>query len=135
MRGEAEVNSLARYIEQIVEPTYEDFKRNPTSRLAFLTCVAIYHGIDRASEDQGISRGNIRKIWRETIEFTIVDVVAHHFKHVKSSDEKIPADRPGLPISYALGFKDEGDELELHHLYFLMRDAIKFLHQQAAPKP
>jgi hypothetical protein len=36
-----------RNIELIVEPTFEEFKREPTSRRAFLTCVAIFHVIDR----------------------------------------------------------------------------------------
>ena len=44
------MNDLARYIEVIVEPTFEDFRRNSTStRHAFLTCVAIYHAVDRVS--------------------------------------------------------------------------------------
>jgi hypothetical protein len=93
--------------------------------------VAIYHAIDRASEDTGISRGNLRKQWRKTLEFTLVDVVAHHFKHVKSSDEKIPANRPGIPIGFTLGFNEEGDEIELRNFSFVMRDAIKFLRDQA----
>jgi hypothetical protein len=97
-RGVYELNSLARYIEKIVEPTFEDFKRMGTSRQAFLTCVAIYHAIDRASEEGGISEGNLRKLWGETREFKLVDIVAHHFKHVQSNDERISLSKPGIPI-------------------------------------
>jgi hypothetical protein len=63
------VNSLSRYIEFIVEPAFDDFKKNCTARHAFLACVAIYHAIDRASEEMGISRGNLRKKWGKTLEF------------------------------------------------------------------
>jgi hypothetical protein len=126
------MNSLARYIDVMVEPTFEEFKRQPSSRLAFLTCVVVYHGIDRASEDRGISRGNLRKEWRKTLEFMLVDYAAHHFKHVKSSEDKVPADRPGLPWSFALGLNEAGDEIgQLRNFLFVMRDAIKFLRQQA----
>lgn len=126
-----ELNSLARYIEKIVEPTFEDFKRSGTSRRAFLTCVAIYHAIDRASEEAGISEGNLRKSWGETREFKLVDIVAHHFKHLQSNDERISLSKPGIPISFALGFNAEGDEMELKNFYFIMRDAIQFLHRKA----
>jgi hypothetical protein len=36
-------------IEIIVEPTFEEFRKNPTSaRQAFLSRVVIYHAVDRA---------------------------------------------------------------------------------------
>lgn len=55
------MTSLAHHIDLIVEPTFDDFKKNANSvRHAFLACVAIFHGIDRASEEMGISRGNLR---------------------------------------------------------------------------
>lgn len=125
------MTDLARYIELIVEPTFADFNRYRTSRYAFLTCVVIYHAIDRVSEQSGISVGNLRKAWGETLEFKLVDIVAHHFKHVQSSDEKISLSKPGIPISFMLGFNAEGTEMELRNFYFIMRDAIKFLHGKA----
>jgi hypothetical protein len=124
------VTSLAHYIEAIVEPTFADFNRQRTSRYAFLTCVAIYHAIDRASEQAGISVGNLRKAWGETFEFKLVDIVAHHFKHAQSNDERISLSKPGIPISFMLGFNAEGTEMELRNFYFIMRDAIKFLHEK-----
>jgi hypothetical protein len=126
------MNSLARYIELIVEPTFDDLKRNPGSiRHAYLTCVVIYHAIDRAAKKPG-KPGNLREQWcKESLDFKLVDIVAHHLKHVKGDDERIPASRPGLPISYALGFGEHGEGLELRNLCFVMRDAIKFLHAKA----
>ncbi len=124
------MNDLARYLEQIVEPTFEEFKKNPTSvRHAFLACVAIYHAIDRVRRPPG----NLRKEWgKKSLESKLVDVVAHHFKHVKSNDEKMR--RPGIPISFALGLSGTGDTMELRNFFFVMRDAIKFLHHQAQEK-
>jgi hypothetical protein len=125
------VTDLEVYIEGIVEPTFADFNRHRTSRHAFLTCVAIYHAIDRASEMAGISVGNLRKTWSETMEFKLIDIVAHHFKHVQNNDEKISLLKPGIPIGFMLGFNAEGTEMELRNFYFIMRDAIKFLHVRA----
>jgi hypothetical protein len=128
------VNALTRYIESIVEPTFADFKRNRDSvRHAFLACVAVYHAIDRASQDSGISRGNLRKEWGKTLEFKLVDVVAHHFKHVQSSDEKVSAKKSGIPIAFVLGLSDTGDTMELRNFFYVIRDAVKFLHKQGEP--
>jgi hypothetical protein len=74
-------------------------------------------------------------MWRKNLEFMFVNYAAHHFKHVKSSEDKIPATKPGLPLSFALGLNNEGDEIgQLRNFYFAMRDAILFLRQQAASK-
>jgi len=126
------VNDLARYIEEIVEPTFEDFNRNRKSvRHAFLACVAIYHAVDRAAYPK--HPGNLRRAWGKTLEFKLVDIVAHHFKHVKSDDEKVQP-RVGIPLVSVLGFNDTGDQMELRNMFFVIRDAIKFLHQQAASR-
>ena len=125
------MNDLARYLELIVEPTFDDFSRNPTSaRHAFLASVAAYHAIDRVAPR---NRGNLRKKWgKESMEFKLVDIVAHHFKHGKSDDERIAPAREGIPISFVLGFNESGDEMELRNYFFVLRDAIKFLHRKAA---
>ena len=122
----AKVHDLGRYLELIVEPTFDEFKKNRASvRHAFLTCVAIYHAIDRASYPN--KPGNLRKEWgKQSLEFKLVDIIAHHFKHVHSSDEIIGIRRPGLPISRALGFNDAGDQMDLRNLFFVIRDAMKF---------
>lgn len=41
---------LAKYIEEIVEPTFNDFEADKTPRRAFLAAVSIFHAVDRASE-------------------------------------------------------------------------------------
>ena len=121
------MSDLARYIEVIVEPTYADFRAQPSSRRAFLTCVAIFHAVDRVTFPR--KPAVLRTQWRrQSLEFGLVDVVAHHFKHVQSGDERIPADRPGL----AIGFNEDGHEIELRNFSFVMRDAITFLKRKAA---
>src|SRR5438067_1079852 len=134
------VNDLIRYIKLIVEPTVDEFKRNPTSlRHAFLACVATYHAIDRVTYPR--SRGNLRKKWgAESMEFRLVDIVAHDFKHVRSSDHRPVPNR--IPVSSALygnmGVNthmpnDTGQLASLRNLVFVVQDAVKFLHQKANP--
>jgi hypothetical protein len=128
------VSSLARYIEEIVEPTFEDFRKHGTARHAFLACVAIYHAIDRVTYPK--SPGNKRKEWGDaSLEFKWVDRAAHHFKHVECDDERAPASNPpGLPLSRVLAFDEPGlcHEMALRNFYFVMTKAIKFLREQAA---
>jgi len=134
------VDDLLQYLELIVEPTFADYKINPTSaRHAFLACVAIYHAIDRAAYHK--STGNLEKQWRkQSLEFLIVDMMAHHFKHVRPDDKRHISDKPGIPLS-SLVFRKTGinahgrtDYLGLHNLYFVIRDAIRFVRQQAEQK-
>jgi hypothetical protein len=41
------MEDLERYLSEIVEPTVEDFRRQPSSvRVGFLACVAIDHSVD-----------------------------------------------------------------------------------------
>jgi hypothetical protein len=127
------VKTLARYLQVIVDPTFDDFDSNSSSvRHAYLACVAIFHAVDRAAEENGTRSANLRQVWcKESQEFKLVDVIAHHFKHVQSSDEKIPSTRPGIPIGYALGFDDTGEEMDLRNLYWVIRDAVRFVHKKA----
>ena len=120
-------------MEIIVDPTFDDFHGNGGSvRHAYLTCVAIFHAVDRAAEETGKRAAVVRQDWcKESLEFKLVDVLAHHFKHVQSSDEKIPASRPGLPIALALGFDESGEAMDLRNLYYVIRDAVRFVHQKA----
>jgi hypothetical protein len=84
------------------------------------------------AEETGERAARLRQLWcRESTEFKIVDVLAHHFKHVKSSDEKIPASRPGIPIGFALGLSEAGDTMDVRNLYYEIRDAVRFVHRKA----
>ena len=127
------MNTLARYLEVIVDPTWDDFHTNRNSvRHAFLACVAIYHSVDRLAEASDKKAGHYRKVWaKESIEFKLVDIIAHHFKHVLSDDERNRGNRPGLPIGRALGFNDAGDTMDLRNLYSVIRDAVRFVHRKA----
>jgi hypothetical protein len=141
------MNALQVYLKYIVEPTYADFKSNPRStRHAYLACVTAFHSIDRAVYPK--SPGNLRKEWRKrSLEFTIVDMVAHKLKHVVSDDEKGPAPKDAIRLSTVvfgfgtlntvglneIGINEGG--LDLHNLHFVIRDAIKFLHEEAMKLP
>ena len=76
--------------------------------------------------------GHFRKLWaKESREFHLIDVIAHHFKHVLSDDERNKGNRPGIPIGMALGFNDTGETMDLRNLYFIIRDAVRFVHRKA----
>jgi hypothetical protein len=61
---EADMNTLARYLELIVDPTWDDFHNNRDSvRHAFLACAAIYHAIDRVAEEEGKRAAHLRQLW------------------------------------------------------------------------
>ena len=124
------MNDLAEYLEQIVDPTFAEMSRHPGSeRLMYLTCVAVYHAVDRMAPPG--KSGNVLKKWRKASrDFYFVDIIAHHFKHVESKEEKPNPKFPGIPIGHAFGFKRMLG-LETRNLWFVIRDAIKFLHEQA----
>jgi hypothetical protein len=127
------MKTLARYLEIIVDPTFDDFYANRSSiRLAYLTAIAIFHAVDRMAEETGKSSAHWRQVWaNESMEFKLVDILAHHVKHVRSNDERIPATTPGIPIGFALGFGEDGEGLDVRNLYFVIRDAVRFVHSKA----
>jgi hypothetical protein len=141
------MNALQQYIELIVEPTFKEFERNPQSlRHAYLASVAAYHAIDRAAYPK--APGILKKRWRmESLEFLIVDMVAHKFKHVISDDEKAPVKKGFIPLSalvFGRGTLNSAPPntlalnhggIDLYNLYFVIRDAIKFLWQKAESSP
>ena len=138
------MNALREYLDTVVEPTFEDFNGNPRSmRHAYLACVATYHAIDHVAYPK--NPGNLRKTWRKkSREFTMVDMFAHHFKHVISDDEKQPPQAGYIPLSslvfgsgtlntYGCGTHAPGEGgIDLHNLHFVIRDALKFLNEQAS---
>jgi hypothetical protein len=124
------MNDLTQYLEQIVDPTFKDFERNSGSvRHAYLTCVAAYHAVDRVAFPEAPEK--FAEKWRrQSWEFRLVDIVAHHFKHVVARAEEVKPSEQCIPIGFMLGFNKTGG-LETRNLYFVIRDAVKFLHQQA----
>jgi len=134
------VDALTRYLKVIVEPTVEEFQRNPFSlRHCYLACAATYHSIDRAAEMTTKRPATLRQVWgRKSMEFKLVDIVAHDFKHIHASDRNVPPNR--IPLSFALygrmgfnthTFNDTGQLESLRHLTFIVRDALKFVQEQA----
>lgn len=127
------MKTLARYLEVIVDPTYDDFCANSQSfRHAYLACVTIFHAVDRAAEEAGVKSATLRQTWgKESLEFKLADIIAHHLKHVVSNDEKFASLRPGIPIARVLGFDGADESLDLRNLYFVIRDAVRFIHKKA----
>jgi hypothetical protein len=136
------MNQLERYLQLIVEPTYEEFRRNPTSvRHAYLACVATFHAIDRVTYPRSAARR--RGEWRkESIDFAVVDHVAHDFKHVKSDRRQYPPNT--LLLSHAIyghmGFNthtlnDTGQVATLRNIVYAVRDAIRFVRRKGGLGP
>lgn len=134
------MNALTRYLKLIVEPTVEEFQRNPFSlRHCYLACAATFHSIDRAAEMARKNPKGLRQVWgRQSMEFKLVDIVAHDFKHIHASDRKGPPNT--IPLSFALygsmglnthTLNDTGQLESLRNLTFVVRDALKFVHAQA----
>lgn len=75
------MNDFAEYMEQIVEPTFEEFKRNSQSvRHAYLACLVIYHAVDRAAYPNDPIA--LAEQWRsESLAFMLIEEVAQTFKH------------------------------------------------------
>jgi len=93
----------------------------------YLTCVAVYHAMDRMAYPE--RPGSLVEEWRNASrDFYFVDIIAHHFKHVRADAENVNPKIKGIPIGHALGFK-RVLRLETRNLYFVIRDAIKFLHE------
>jgi hypothetical protein len=132
MWGYLEMNNLARYIELFVDPTFEDLKRNRNSaRHTFLACVVIYHAVERVPDYHAV-----RDQWRkDSPDFLMVEMVAHHFKHVRSSMERKMEKCPppnAIPLSFLVFGNNAGgeDELEMRNFFYHIQDAVRFLHKQ-----
>jgi hypothetical protein len=124
------MNAARLNLDTIVDPTFEDFRRTAGARQAFLACETIFHAVDYAARPK--NPAPLRQRWgQESMEFSLVDSVAHHFKHVASSAETQPPSE-GIPITHVLGFGPTGIDLERRIFYFVMRDAISFLLAKAA---
>jgi hypothetical protein len=139
--GGSSMSVLAQYIEEMVEPTFNDFESNQTPRHAFLVSVVIFHAIDRAAEDLGKRKpGNLRKDWGEmSADFKIVDVIAHRLKHVRSDDENQPRRlKDGTTQWGDLTYGWAISRMTILEFTFIARRAIGFIKEQSkriAQKP
>lgn len=59
-----------------------------------------------------------------------MDILAHHLKHVKNNDEKFSSSPLGISIARVLGIDDAGEKMDLRNLYFVIRDAVRFVHKK-----
>ncbi|WP_431636388.1 hypothetical protein ACQVBX_02815 [Dyella sp. KULCS107] len=130
----SELEAFNDYMSTIVEPTFMDYHAHPGSaRLAFLSCVAVYHSIDRFKRKPG----TLRKEWgKKSMMFLMVDMIAHHFKHVQSDHERYEQAPPETIPLTSLVFNDgavipNSLAVDHHNLYFVIRDAIIFVKEQA----
>ena len=84
------MSDLAQYLEEIVEPTINDFEANPTSRRhAFLACVVACHGVDYLAYP-GDPRTLRQQYRHQCADFKIIDDVGHAFKHVVAGKRDDP---------------------------------------------
>ncbi len=57
------MNALTQYIKLIVEPTVEEYQRNPFSVWhCYLACAATHHSSDRAAELMGKRPATLRQV-------------------------------------------------------------------------
>lgn len=122
-------------------PTLEEFKRNQRSiRHAYLASVAVYHCIDRVARTRGVKPAVVRQEWaRKSREFRLTDIVAHDFKHVRSTN-RTGVIRPAVPLRPALfgsfafntiPFNDTGEDAALRHLLYTFYHALHFIRREA----
>jgi hypothetical protein len=94
------VEDLERYLNEIVEPTVDDFRRQPSSvRIGFLACVAIDHSVDYLAfpgdrsrwdgKEHRAKRQRLRKQFgEENDQFRLASEAANAFKHVKTTSKR-----------------------------------------------
>jgi hypothetical protein len=142
------VEDLERYLEEIVEPTVQDFERHPTSvRHAFLACVATFHAVDYMAHPRRPQ--TLRQQWKGQSEaFGRVDEVAHALKHVATHRQNksrliarsIISRPPAVAGAMECGLSLIGDvtgavtlqEDTTINLLEVVRDAVRFLRTEIA---
>jgi hypothetical protein len=94
------VEDLERYLNEIVEPTVDDFRQHPSSvRKGFLACVVIDHSVDYLAypgdrsqwdgKEHRDRRARLRKQFREESEqFRLASEAANAVKHVKTTSKR-----------------------------------------------
>lgn len=120
---------LRRYISNIVEPTIAEFTASASARHCFIACVVTFHAIDRAESRKGERRKLLEDWRRRCPEFRLVEAACLHHKHLSAA---APDDRSiGLPISFALGFSQDPEAIDVRNMWFVLRDVVSFLKAEA----
>jgi hypothetical protein len=144
------VEDLERYLNEIVEPTVDDFRSEPSSvRIGFLTCVAIDHSVDYLAfpgepsrwdgKEHRDKRAGLRKQFKEESEhFRLASEVANAFKHVKTTSKRgleaveVYERPPALAERMMAGVSMVGDAtgavvVDGHNLLQVVTEALRFL--------
>lgn len=128
------LKALDRYLALIVDPTIDDFQRNPLSvRHAYAACVVTFHAVDRL-ERKG---GNVKKEWtQKSSTFALVEVIANTLKHVSMDAPTMPRHIPfkaAMPGTMALNTHTPNEHgPDVRNIYFAVRDAVAFIREWAA---
>jgi hypothetical protein len=148
------MEDLERYLNDIVEPTVDDFRSKPSSvRIGFLTCVAIDHSVDYLAFPGGDrarwdgkghrdKRAGLRKQFKEESEhFRVASEVANAFKHVKTTSKRgleaveVYERPPAIAGRMMAGVSMVGDAtgavvVDGHNLLQVVTEALCFLHSK-----
>jgi hypothetical protein len=144
------VEDLGRYLNEIVEPTVNDFRNKPSSvRIGFLACVAIDHSVDYLAfpgdrsrwdgKEHRDKRTTLRKQFKdENEQFRLASEAANAFKHVKTTSPRgleaveVYERPPALAGRMMMGLSMLGDTtgavvLDGHNLLQVVTEALSFL--------
>jgi hypothetical protein len=156
--GVATVEDLERYLNEIVAPTVDDFRRTPSNvRIGFLTCVAIDHSVDYLAfprdptlwdgKEHQTKRAGLRKQFKEENEgFRLASEVANAFKHVKTTSKRgleaaeVYERPPAMAGRMMAGVSMVGDAMgavvvDGHNLLMEVTEALRFLRLKTTGQP
>lgn len=151
------MEDLEHYLVEIVEPTVEDFRREPSSvRRGFLACVVIEHAVDYLaypgdpeqwdSDQHRGKRSNLRGQFRkENLDFGLASEAANAFKHVRAtigtkSEAAAAYERPpAIGGRMMCGLSLAGDATGAvifngHNLLQVVEGALAFLRSKTSPR-
>lgn len=144
------MEDFERYLNEIVQPTVQDFRNRPSSvRIGFLTCVAIDHSVDYLAfpgnrslwdgREHREKRAKLRKQFREESgSFRLASEAANAFKHVKTTSERgleaaeVYERPPAMAGRMMAGISMVGDStgavvVDGHNLLRVVTEALQFL--------
>jgi hypothetical protein len=144
------VEDLERYLNEIVEPTLDDFRSKPSIvRIGFLACVVIDHSVDYLAfpgdpahwdgKEHRDKRVKLRKQFRdENGQFRLASEAANAFKHVKTTSERgleaveVYERPPAVAGKIMAGISMIGDAtgavvVDGHDLLQVVTNALRFL--------
>lgn len=143
------VEDYERYVNEIVEPTVDDFRQHPSSvRMGFLACVAIDHSIDYLAfpgdrsqwdgNEHRDRRRSLRQFKEENEPFRLASEAANAFTHVRTTSRRgleaaeVYERPPAMAGRMMAGVSMVGDRtgavvLDGHNLLTVVTEAVRFL--------